>query len=206
MIHAFFTSTLIILLAVTSLRASDLPEGVTIGDKAPDFVLMNVDSQRVGLASYVNAEGVILIFTCNHCPFSKAYEDRIIALHAKYGPQGWPVLAINPNDPTVEPEDSFEGMQQRAKDKGFTFAYAFDATQNVAKAYGARRTPHVFLLRKTKTGFVVEYIGAIDDNPRDAAAVEEKFLEEALAALKAGKPVAKPTTKAIGCTIKWREN
>ncbi|MCO6465223.1 MAG: thioredoxin family protein [Bradyrhizobiaceae bacterium] len=185
---------------------SALPEGVTIGSKAPDFRLMNVDSQMVSLASYRGAKGIIMVFTCNSCPFAQAYEKRIKELHAKYASAGWPVLAINPNDPAVEPEDSFEHMQQRAKDSAYTFAYVADGNQTVAKAYGARRTPHVFLLRSTKTGFVVEYIGAIDDNPRDETAVEARFVEDAIAALEKGNVPEVSTTKAIGCGIKWREN
>ncbi len=202
---------IILSLAILSLifqpmqAAEELPAGVKIGDKAPDFMIMNVDSLRITLSTYRDAEGLIVVFTCNHCPFSKAYEDRIIELHNTYASQGWPVLAINPNDPTIEPEDSFEKMQERAKEKKYPFAYAFDATQSVAKAYGARRTPHVFLLRKTKAGFIVEYIGAIDDSPRDADAVSERFVQDAIAALKAGKAPSSPMTKAIGCTIKWKQ-
>lgn len=195
----------LISLCVVPARAADLPAGVTIGNKAPDFRLMNVDSQIVSLGSYATAQGVILVFTCNACPFSQAYESRIIELHKAFYPKGWPVLAINPNDPAIEPDDSFENMQVRAKEKKYPFAYVFDSTQQVAKLYGARRTPHVFLLKNTKTGFVVEYIGAIDDSPRDSDAVERKFVEEAIAALEAGQVPSTTTTKAIGCTIKWRE-
>ena len=201
-----FLSLVSIVLGFTTIVANDLASGVTIGDKAPDFRLMNVDSQMVSLSSFKGAKGIILVFTCNACPFAKAYEDRIIALHKKFYSEGWPVLAINPNDPVIEPEDSFENMQIRAKEKEYPFAYAFDSTQNTAKAYGARRTPHVYLLTNTKTGFVVDYIGAIDDSPRDAEAVKARFVEDAINALNNGKAPSVTTTKAIGCAIKWRES
>lgn len=193
-----------VIAATTTITSADLPDGVKIGDKAPDFVLENIDGKKAALASFERAKGVILVFTCNHCPYSKMYEDRIIALHKAYAPKGWPVVAINPNDPAIEPEDSFEKMKERAKEKEFPFPYLFDATQKTALAYGARRTPHVFLLKNGKAGFTVEYIGAIDDNARDAKAVETRFVEKAVEALLEGKTPELTTTKAIGCTIKWR--
>lgn len=196
---------LLLLLTLAHTQAGDLPEGVSVGDVAPNFVVKNIDGRNVGLTSFNEAEGVILVFTCNHCPYSKLYEDRLIALHKEYGPKGWPVLAVNPNDPNVEPEDSFEKMQQRAKDKEFPFPYAMDETQVVAKAYGARRTPHVFVLKKEKSGFRVVYVGAIDDNARDAKSVSTRYVAGAIEAVKAGRPVEPAFTKAIGCTIKWRE-
>lgn len=202
MMLAFLAASVISMVPVT---AADLPDGVKPGDIAPNFILNNVDGKRVGLASYLDAKGVILVFTCNHCPYSVKYEDRIIALHKAFGPKGFPVLAINPNDTVVSPEDSFAKMQERAQEKSFPFPYLFDADQKVAKAYGARRTPHVFLLKRTPKHFIVEYIGAIDDNPNDANAVDEKFVEKAIAELVDGKPVTTQTTKAIGCTIKWKK-
>jgi len=196
---------LILLLANHQSAAVELPEGVGVGDVAPNFIVKNIDGRNVGLSSFQDVDGVILIFTCNHCPYSKLYEDRIIALHKEFAANGWPVLAVNPNDPAVEPEDSFEKMQQRAKEKEFPFPYAMDETQVVAKAYGARRTPHAFLLKKEKAGFRVVYIGAIDDNARDAKAVKTRFVAQAIEAIEAGRPVEPTFTKAIGCTIKWRE-
>ena len=111
-----------------------------------------------------------------------------------------PVIAINPNDKDVAPDDSFEKMQARAKEKKFAFAYLYDETQEIAKAYGATRTPHVFLLDKNR---VVRYIGAIDDNSEEPNAVKEKYLENAIDALLAGKEIAVKETKAVGCSIKW---
>ncbi len=176
--------------------------GYEVGDVATDFNLKNVDGSMLSLKSFEDAKGYIVIFTCNHCPFSKMYEDRIIALHNTYAPKGFPVVAINPNDPEQFPEDSFEGMQQRSKDKQFTFPYLFDETQEIAKAYGAVRTPHVFLLTQS---LKVSYIGAIDDNARNAADVEKKYLENSVQALMNGKDPDPNFTKAIGCSIKWRK-
>lgn len=181
-----------------------LLDGVKVGDKAPDFSLKNVDGKAVSLADYREAKGVIVIFTCNHCPYAKKYEDRIIELHKKLAPRGFPVVAINPNAPEIVPEDSYENMQKRAKQKNYPFPYLFDETQAVAKAYGATKTPHVFLLRREGDGFVVAYIGAIDDSPNDPKGAQKRYVEEAVEAIAAGKPVAIPETKAIGCSVKYR--
>jgi peroxiredoxin len=177
-------------------------QGVKVGDKAPDFKLKNVDGKFVSFADFPDAKGFVVIFTCNHCPFSVAYEDRIIALDKKYKAKGYPVIAINPNDPALSPADGYKEMQQRSKDKGFTFPYLFDEGQKVYPEYGATRTPHVYLLNKQGKSFNVAYIGAIDDNSQDADAVKEKYLENAVTALMDGKSPQPDFTKAIGCTIK----
>lgn len=174
-----------------------------IGQKVGDFSLKNVDGKTVSLAEQ-KGKGAIVIFTCNHCPFSQAYEDRIIALHNTYAPKGYPVLAINPNDVTKSPDDSFEKMQERAKSKAFPFPYLYDETQNVAKAFGAARTPHVFIVQKDAKDWVLRYIGAIDNNTESAEKADKKYTEDALNALLAGKTPEPAETKAIGCTIKWK--
>ena len=179
--------------------------GLSVGDKAVDFSLKNVDGKMISLADYKKEKGIVLVFTCNHCPYSVAYEDRIVALHNAYQKSGFPVLAINSNDPEVVPEDSYENMQVRAKEKGFPFRYIYDATQDIAKSYGATKTPHVYLLKKNKKGFVVSYVGAIDDNSQNADAVTEKYVEEAITAIQNGQKPEHETTKAIGCTIKWKK-
>lgn len=176
--------------------------GLNVGDKASDFELKSVDGKMVSLSDYKDAKGYILIFTCNSCPYAIAYEDRIIALHKKYAPKGYPVIAINPNDAKIQPSDSFEEMKKRASDKGFPFPYVLDETQQVTRAYGASRTPHVFLLDKELN---VKYIGAIDNNHKDAKAADQKYVEEAVDALMEGKQVETDFTKAIGCGIKWRD-
>ncbi|TAE85243.1 MAG: thioredoxin family protein, partial [Bacteroidetes bacterium] len=197
--------TLTVLFGLHSAFISNQPKGYVVGATAIDFKLKNVDEKMVQLADYKKAKGFILIFTCNHCPFSQAYEDRIIALHKKYEPKGYPVVAINPNDASREPEDSYVNMKLRAKEKKFTFAYLYDESQQIAKTYGATRTPHVFVLQKNKAGNQVMYIGAIDDNYEDVKQVKEKYVEHAVDALLAGKTVNQTLTKAIGCGIKWKK-
>lgn len=176
--------------------------GYKPGDIATDFSLKNVDGKKVSLKDIKNAKGYIVVFTCNHCPYAMAYEDRIIALDKKYKKQGYPVIAINPNNPAKQKDDSFDKMQERAKEKGFTFPYLLDEGQKIYPQYGATKTPHVYVLQKTAKGNVVQYIGAIDDNYEDEAAVKQKYVENAVNALLKGKEVAVKETKAIGCSIK----
>ncbi|HMT29949.1 MAG TPA: thioredoxin family protein [Bacteroidia bacterium] len=178
--------------------------GYAVGDKVADFNLKNVTGINVSLSGLKDNKGAIVVFTCNHCPFSVAYEDRIIALHKKYASQGFPVVAINPNDAGKVPEDSFEAMKTRAKEKQFPFVYLQDATQEVAKAFGAARTPHVFILSRNGSDYKVEYIGAIDNNTDEPSAATEKYVEKAMDELIAGKKVTTNFTKAIGCTVKWK--
>ncbi len=176
--------------------------GYVPGNIATDFELMNVDGKMVSLSDYADAKGFIVIFTCNHCPYAIAYEDRIIALDKKYMKDGFPVIAINPNDPELKYEDSYEHMKVRAREKEFTFPYLFDKGQKIYPQYGATRTPHAFVLEKTNKGLIVRYIGAIDDNYQDASSVKEKFVENAISAIMEGKKVQTNFTKAIGCSIK----
>ncbi len=176
-------------------------DGLDIGDTAPDFSLKNIDGDMISMANYPDAKGYIIVFTCNHCPFAVMYEDRLNDLYNKYNEAGYVLIAINPNDPEVKPDDSFENMIIRAKEKGFAFPYLMDEGQQVYPKYGATKTPHVFLLDTERT---VTYIGAIDDNARDASGVEAKFLEDAIASLEKGEPADPATTKAIGCSIKTK--
>jgi peroxiredoxin len=178
--------------------------GYEVGDFATDFKLKNVDGKMVSLSDYKDAKGFIVVFTCNECPYSLLYEDRIIALHNKFADKGYPVIAINANDATKSPDDSYEKIQKRAKSKKFPFPYLFDETQEVTKTYGATNTPHNFVLQKEDGKYKVSYIGAIDDNSRDAANAKRKYIEDAVNALIEGKPVPTTKTKAIGCTIKWK--
>ncbi len=176
--------------------------GYKVGDVATDFSLRNIDNKKVSLKDYKDAKGYIVIFTCNHCPYAMAYEDRIIALDKKYKKLGYPVIAINPNNPAKQKDDSFDKMQVRAREKGFTFPYLLDEGQKIYPQYGATKTPHVYVLQKTSKGNVVKYIGAIDDNYEDEAAVKQKYVENAVNALLSGKEVSVKETKAIGCSIK----
>jgi len=192
--------SLILIFNVLTLPAG---EGYSVGDKASDFKLRNVDGSMVSLSDFPDAKGFVVVFTCNHCPFAKAYQDRLIAIDKKYKMKGYPVIAINPNDPEIVPEDSYKEMQKRAKEKEYPFPYLFDEKQVVFKQYGATRTPHVFLLKKnTSEEYIVKYIGTIDDNYEDPSAVKQTYLTDALDALIADKEPDPAFTKAIGCTIK----
>jgi peroxiredoxin len=191
----------LLLLALTFISIASYAQ-YKVGDKAIDFNLKNVDGKKVSLSDYKAAKGFIIIFTTNHCPYAVKYEDRINALNVKYDKTGYPVIAINSDDSVDNPGDSYSNMQVRAKDKGFTFPYLLDASQDIAKAYGANKTPQVFLVQKTNDGLIVKYTGAIDDNTEDASAVKQKYVEAAVDALLAGKDVAVTSTKAIGCGIK----
>jgi len=174
--------------------------GYDVGDKAMDFSLENVDGEMVSMESFEDAKGFIIIFTCNSCPYSVAYEDRIIALHEKYAEKGVPIIAINPNDDEKSPADSFEKMMVRAEEKGFPFPYVYDKTQEIMKSYGATNTPHVYVLDAERN---VKYIGAIDNNTQSAENADKKYVEDAVDALLEGEEVPEKKTKAIGCTIKW---
>jgi peroxiredoxin len=188
----------IVLLFILSSSLSG-KKGYDVGDKASDFRLKNVDGQNVSLADYKDAKGFIIIFDCNTCPYSKAYNERIIGLNENYAPKGYPVIAINANDGSG---DSYEDMVRIAKKKGYRYPYLIDATQQVAKDYGATNTPHVFVLTEQ---LKVAYIGAIDDNARDAGAATKHYVEDAVNALLTGKSVPVTRTKAIGCGIRWRD-
>ncbi|WP_269227613.1 thioredoxin family protein [Flavobacterium eburneipallidum] len=199
-----FLSALLLFVSVFSISGftPDAPAPYKIGDKATDFKLKSVDGKMYGMSDYKDAKGFIVVFTCNHCPFAVKYEDRINDLAKKYKSKGYILLAINPNDPALEPTDSYELMKVRAKEKGFAFPYLFDEGQKIYPQYGATKTPHVFLLDKNR---VVKYIGAIDDNVDSAKEVKEKYLENAIAALESGKTPSPETTKAIGCSIKAKK-
>ena len=181
---------------------SEITKGYGIGDEATDFNLKDVNGKMVSMADYKAAKGFIVIFTCNTCPFAVASEERIVALDKKYKSLGYPVLAINPNDPNVQPDDTFELMQAKAKSAGFTFPYLYDANDKVYASYGATKTPHVYLLKNEKGKHIVKYIGAIDDNVRNASSVKDTFLANAVDELLTGKVVSLTETKAIGCSIK----
>jgi len=192
------TILLVLIIASSALFA----QGYSVGDKATDFRLKNVDGKMVSLSDYKDASGFIVIFTCNPCPYSVAYEDRIIALDREFKTKGYPVIAINPNSVKASPEDSFEKMVERASEKGFTFPYLYDEGHNVYKSYGATRTPHVYILDKVKGDLIVSYIGTIDNNYKDASAATEHYVKGAIAQLTSGKMPEPATTKAIGCSVK----
>ncbi|WP_298237026.1 thioredoxin family protein [uncultured Algibacter sp.] len=200
-------SVAVVLLFVSAFTINNsIGEGYKIGDVAEDFYLKNIDDNMVSLSNYKDAKGFIITFTCNTCPFAVMYEDRVQALNEKYEPKGFPVIAIMPNDTSVKPGDAFPEMKKRAKQKGFTFPYLIDEEQKVYPKFGATKTPHMYVLERTEKGHVVKYIGAIDDNYRDASAVKVKYVENAVDALLSGKEVEQKETKAIGCSIKTAKN
>lgn len=180
-------------------------EGYKVGDAVQDFKLKNIDEKMVSLGDYKDAKGFVVVFTCNHCPFAKAYETRIMELDKKYAALGYPVIAINPNDVVKSPEDSYPFMQERAKEKGYSFPYLYDESQKVAESYGATRTPHVYIIQKVGNDMIVKYIGAIDDNSDEPNSVQVHYVQDALNSLISGQKVAISETKAIGCTIKWKQ-
>jgi peroxiredoxin len=194
--------TFILILFALTLLSGINAQGYKVGDKADDFNLKNVDGKFVSMRNYPEAKGFVVIFTCNHCPFAKAYQDRIIEINKKYKPLGYPVIAVNPNDPSIEPEDSFDNMVALSARKNFGFLYLFDEKQDIYRKYGARKTPHVFLLQKSGNDLVVKYIGAIDDNSQDASKVSNPWLANAIDSILKGSDPDPSSTKAIGCSIK----
>ena len=172
------------------------------GDEAIAFELLGVDDQDHALRDYAeDKEAVAVIFTCNHCPYARAWEDRIVRIQADYAARGLQVIAISANDPQRYPADSFPKMKERAQEKGFNFPYLYDESQEVARAYGAERTPEVFLLGKDAR---LLYHGSVDDNYEDPGAVRNHYLRDALDAALAGEEPRVVETLPIGCTIKWR--
>lgn len=191
---------LVVFIATTAF--APVGTGYDIGDIATDFELKNIDGNMVSMKDFKDAKGFIIVFTCNTCPYAVAYEDRVEALNKKYADKGYPVIAIMPNNTDVKPGDSMENMKARAKAKGFTFPYLMDEGQKIYPQYGATKTPHVYVLERTTKGHEVKYIGAIDDNYKDANAVSKRYVEDAVDALLEGKEVPETKTRAIGCSIK----
>lgn len=173
-----------------------------LGSDAPAFELPGTDGQSYSLQSFKDAKAVCVMFSCNHCPYVQAYEGRFKQLQAEFGPQGFQLLAINSNDSDQYAEDGFEAMQQRAKEQGFNFPYLRDADQSVAHAYGAVRTPHVFLFDGARK---LAYLGRIDDSWDKPEKVSQRELADAIQDILAGRPVKVAETFAVGCTIKWKD-
>jgi len=185
-------------------RAQDAtPQPLAIGSAIPmaDAAMQGVDGKTHTIASERGKKGTLVIFACNHCPYVKAWEERMVALGNQWRSKGVGVIAINANDPEAFPEDDLAGMQARAKQRGMKYAYVMDGTSDVARAFGATRTPEAFLF--DASGKLV-YHGAIDDNAHEPSQVKERYLADALAATASGKPVPVADTKSIGCSIKYR--
>jgi peroxiredoxin len=206
--YSIFASLLLALtLGLTSFTPTGIgPAGYKAGDVAQDFNLKNVDGKMVSLANYKDAKGFIVVFTCNHCPVAKLYESRVQALDQQFAAKGYPVIAINPTDPAVYPDDTYEKMVSYAKARNYSFPYLDDASQKITREYGATNTPHVFVLNKQDGKLIVRYTGAIDDNADDATQATKHYVADAVNALLAGQPVAVAKTKAIGCGIKMKNS
>jgi peroxiredoxin len=202
------TSALLALTLASPVAAQETPAepaALALGSRAPmaDAALRNVDGKDMTLAAAAKGrKGLLVVFTCNHCPWVKRWEQRIAEAGNAAVRSGLAVVAINSNDPEVTPEDGFDGMRQRAKDLKLRFPYVVDATSDVARAFGATRTPEAFLF---DAGGALVYHGTIDDNARSASEVKERYLVDAITAVAAGKPVAQAQTKALGCSIKFRK-
>ena len=176
-------------------------KGMPVGTKAPVFSLPGVDGKTYSLESFADAKLLVVVFTCNHCPYAQAYEDRLISIQRDYADKSVQLVAINSNDAAGYPEDGFDNMVKRAKKKNLNFPYLRDETQRIARAYGAEYTPEVFVLNSK---FEVRYIGRVDDNWQNPDKVKSHDLRNALNAVLARKKVENPVTHAIGCTIKWK--
>lgn len=193
---------LLLVLAFSAFLSQAQNATLKAGDTAPDFKLKNVDGKEVSFASYPKAKGFIIVFTCNTCPYAVAYEQRIIDLDNKFRSQGYPVIAINPNDPEAQPDDAFNKMQKLAKNKKYPFPYLFDEGQKVTDQFGAKRTPHIFIVSKSAKENLVEYVGAIDNDPEGTKTEKIKYAEDVIASLKNNQKPTITETKAIGCTVK----
>ncbi len=172
-----------------------------IGAKAPDFNLPGIDGKSYSLASFKDAKVLIVVFSCNHCPFVVGSEERMKRLAADYAPKGVRMVAINSNETQNHPTDSFEHMKRLAPEKGLTWPYLRDESQAAALAYGALRTPHFYVFDAKRK---LRYTGRMDDNPREAAKATTHELRDALDAVLAGKAPAVPVTNPIGCNVKWK--
>ena len=172
-----------------------------LGDPAPLFDLPGVDGRQHRIHDFKNSPMLLVIFSCNHCPYAQAWEGRIISLAREYAPKGLATVVINSNETEHYPADGFEQMVERAKQKGYTFPYLRDETQMVAKDYGALVTPHAFLFSKDRK---LVFQGKIDDNWDNPSKVKRQFLRDAIEATLKGTPVATPMTPVLGCSVKWR--
>ncbi|NDJ74983.1 MAG: thioredoxin family protein [Chloroflexi bacterium] len=176
---------------------------IELGQTGPRFALPGVDDKQVDLADLLaRHRAVAVIFSCNHCPYVRAWEGRMVEIQRDYADKGVVLVAINPNDTSRYPDDDVAHMQQRAQEQGFNFPYLRDDSQDIARAYGGTHTPHVFLLDGDG---VVRYRGAIDDNYDEPGAVQHAYLRDALDAVLAGQTPPVADTKAVGCTIKWKQ-
>jgi len=203
---ALFAASLVLVSGpATAGETASAPASLALGAKAPMATtkMKTANGKEVSIADVKGAKGTLVVFTCNACPWAKKWESRIVELGNDAGKKGIGMIAINSNDPKVNADDSYDVMKTRAKERGMKFAYAYDATSDVARAFGATRTPEAFLF--DASGKLV-YHGTIDDNADDAAAVKDAYLANAVNAVAGGKAVPVAETKALGCGIKFRKS
>lgn len=176
---------------------------IDLGHTAPDFCLSDVSGKNFSISDFSGNTLLLIIFSCNHCPYVQAYEERIKKLQNDFRKDGLQIVAINANDAEKYAEDSFEEMQKRAEEKQFNFLYLRDESQETAKAFGAAFTPELFLFNVERK---LIYTGKIDDNWREPEKVQTKYLQNAIEEYLRGEEISIPETYAIGCTIKWKES
>lgn len=193
-------NTVALLCFVTTATAAALE----IGDKMPKIKdkMKNVNGKMLTLKEVAGEKGTLVIFSCRHCPFVQAWQDRMVEIGNEYMQKGIGVVFINSNDPHKYARDSFESMQEQAKENKYRFPYVMDSTSNVARAFGASRTPEAFLFNADQE---LVYHGTIDDNIRNPGEVKKPYLRDALDALLAGEKISTPETRSIGCSIKFRK-
>jgi len=175
---------------------------LSIGSKAPEFYLPGIDGKTYSLESFSNEKGLVIIFSCNHCPYVQAYEQRMNSLQNQYKEKGISLIAINPNDSTTHPDDSFENMKKRASEQKFNFIYLRDEDQSAARAFDATHTPEIFLFNSERK---LIYHGKIDDNWQEPDKVVNNYLKDAIEEMLSEKEISVPETYSIGCTIKWKQ-
>jgi peroxiredoxin len=177
--------------------------GISLGDAAPlqDVKMKNVDGREIAIEDIRGKKGTLVVFSCNACPWAQAWESRLVAIGNEFSRRGIGVIVINANDPAVVAADGYEEMKARARKRAMRFPYVVDATSDVARAFGATRTPEAFLFAADGR---LAYHGTVDDNARHPEQVQRRYLRDALEAVMAGKPVEVAETKALGCSIKFR--
>lgn len=180
---------------------------IAIGAQLPEFgALPAADGRKYSVDDFLGAKVLVVVFSCNHCPYVQAYEERMVAFQKEYAPRGVRLVAVNANESEHYPEDNLAEMVKRAKARGFNFPYLRDEDQSVAASFGATHTPEFFAFAREASGgaFRLAYSGKMDDNHQNSSAVKRRYLEEAVDAMLGGKPVKEPETYSIGCTIKWK--
>ena len=178
------------------------PKKMRTGDPAPPFRLQGTDGRLHELSDLSEKRLLLVVFSCNHCPYAQAWEGRLVEIGREFGPKGLGMVTINPNETEHYPDDRMERMVQRARDHGYPFPYLRDDAQEVARTYGALVTPHAFLFDSARR---LIFQGRVDDNHQDPSKVQHPYLREAIVAGLAGRPVPTPVTSVLGCSVKWKE-